>query len=311
MRALVTGGAGFIGHHLVRGLLDAGHEVVVLDDLSSGDLGRLVEVRERIEVTEGSILDAPTLARAMGSCEVVFHLAAIASVTRSLVDPVGCTTVNVLGTLRVMEAAAGVGVRRVVFASSSATYGIPETLPCRETLRAEPESPYGADKLAAEHYLRTLGGYHGVETACLRYFNVFGPGQDPASEYAAVIPKFVTAILAGHRPTVFGDGTATRDFVHVSNVVRANLLAAAADVPSGSTCNIASGVGTSILDLLRAIDAAIGTHTEPIFAPPRVGDIPHSIADISRARGVLGYRVETGFEAGIQTTVDWYRAKQA
>jgi nucleoside-diphosphate-sugar epimerase len=307
MRVLVTGGAGFIGHHLVRALVDRGDEVVVLDDLSTGDTVRLTAVAPRIDFVAGSILDPDALRRAVGSCDVVFHLAAIASVARSLEDPVLSTQVNVIGSIEVMRAAAAAGVRRIVFASSSAVYGVPETLPCREDFRAEPESPYGAGKLAAEHDLRTLGSFHGLESISLRFFNVFGPGQDPASEYAAVIPRFITAVLEGRRPTVFGDGTATRDFIYVGDIVRAVLLAGSRDTGSGIACNVASGRATSLLGLLSAIAGATGADVEPDFGPPRSGDIPHSVADIGRAREVLGFEAEVTFDEGIRRTVAWYR----
>jgi UDP-glucose 4-epimerase len=307
MRVLVTGGAGFIGHHLVGALLDRGDEVVVLDDLSTGDMARLAAVVPRIRFVSGSILDPDALRPAVESCEVVFHLAAIASVARSLENPVLTTQVNVIGSIEVMLAAAAHGVRRVVFASSSAVYGVPETLPCREDFRAQPESPYGAGKLAAEHDLRSLGSHHGVETNSLRFFNVFGPGQDPASEYAAVIPRFITAVLEGRRPVVFGDGSATRDFIYVGDVIRAMLLASSRDTAPGITCNVASGRSTSLLALVSAIASATGTDVEPDFAPPRSGDIPHSVADVRRARESLGFAAEVAFDEGIRRTVAWYR----
>lgn len=307
MRALVTGGAGFIGHHLVDALAARGDEVVVLDDLSTGDARRLAPLRSRIHLIEGSILDPEPLRQAVDACEVVFHLAAIASVARSVAEPVLSTQVNVIGSIEVMRAAAEAGVRRIVFASSSAVYGIPESLPCSETFRAEPESPYGAGKLATEHVLRSLGAHAGVESACLRFFNVFGPGQDPASEYAAVIPRFVTSVLDGRRPTIYGDGRATRDFVFVGDVVRAILLAASEGPGTGIPCNVASGTGTSLLTLLEAIRGATGILVEPTFGPPRVGDIPHSVADTQRASEQLGFRAEVPLDEGIRRTVAWYR----
>jgi UDP-glucose 4-epimerase len=263
----------------------------------------------RIDFVEGSILDGNAVRHAVDACEVVFHLAAIASVARSLEDPVLSTQVNVVGSIEVMRAAAAAGARRVVFASSSAVYGVPESLPCRETFRAEPESPYGAGKLAAEHDLRSLGSHHGVQTSCLRFFNVFGPGQDPASEYAAVIPRFITAILGGRQPTVFGDGSATRDFIFIDDVVRAVLLAASEAVEPAITCNIASGAGTSLLALLDTIHRATGAQIQPRFGPPRAGDIPHSVADVGRARELLGFETAVTFDEGIRRTVAWYRGR--
>ena len=310
MKVLVTGGAGFIGHHLVQGLLDRGDEVRVLDDLSSGQVERLRPVLDRITFVEGSILDPSALDRAVAGVEVVLHEAALASVVRSVADPQGTNEVNVTGTIEVLLAAARHGARRVVFAGSSAVYGIPARLPCSEDQRAEPTSPYGVSKLAGELYLHAIGASHGLETVALRYFNVYGAGQDPASEYAAVIPKFVTAVLRGATPTIFGDGSISRDFVHVSDVVAANLLAASASAPSGLTCNIASGSETSLLELLDAVCAAVGRTVEPTIGPARPGDIPTSVADVSVARRELGYAPTVALREGIAQTVDWYRINQ-
>ncbi|MFI5260012.1 MAG: NAD-dependent epimerase/dehydratase family protein [Candidatus Limnocylindrales bacterium] len=308
MRALVTGGAGFIGHHLVRGLLDRNDHVTVIDDFSSGDRSRLEGFRDRITLVEGSILDAQALDRAAQSCEVIFHEAAIASVARSLDDPMLTNAVNAGGTIEVMLAAARHGARRVVFAGSSAAYGTPLKLPCREDQVPAPVSAYGASKLAAEYYVHALGRLHGVDTVVLRYFNVFGPGQDPASEYAAVVPSFATAILEDRQPIVNGSGEISRDFVYIDDVVEANLLAARPTSPSGLTCNIASGSRSSLLLLLESINTAAGRRVEPIFGPARNGDIPHSYADISVARQALGYTVRVPFGEGIRRTIAWYRA---
>jgi UDP-glucose 4-epimerase len=307
MRVLVTGGAGFIGHHLVRGLLARGDEVAVIDDLSTGFESRLDEYRGRIAFTEGSVLDPAALDEATARCDVILHEAAIPSVARSLVRPRATNDANVGGTIEVMLAAARNGVRRVVLAGSSSVYGIPDSLPCRETMRAAPLSPYGASKLAAEHYVHTLGTLHGVETVVLRYFNVFGPGQDPSSEYAAVVPRFTTAVLGGARPTVNGTGEISRDFTYVDNVVAANLLASLPTSPSGLTCNIACGSRYSLLDLLDAIARAAGRSADPIFGPARPGDIRDSLADISLAREALGYQVLVPFAEGVAKTVAWYR----
>jgi len=311
VKTVVTGGAGFIGHHLVGGLLARGDRVTGLDDLSTGDRARLNPVADRITSIEGSILDEARLDEALDSCEVIFHEAAIPSVARSLVTPRLTNNVNVTGTIEVMLAAAKHGVRRVVFAGSSSVYGIPESLPCRETQRPAPRSPYGASKLAAEHYIHTLGMAFGVETVVLRYFNVFGPGQDPLSEYAAVVPRFTTAILEGRAPLVNGNGEVSRDFTYVDNVVSANLLAAQASTPSGITCNVACGSRYTLLDLLDAICAAAGRRVEPTFGPPRAGDIVHSQADISLAREALGYEVVVPFAEGITRTVGWYQSAVA
>jgi len=309
VRALVTGGAGFIGHHIVAALLARGDEVAVIDDCSTGIASRLDPVRDRISFVFGSILDPSALDEAMAGCEVVFHEAAIPSVARSVVAPRASNEANASGTIEVMLAASRHRVRRVIFAGSSSVYGVPESLPCRETFRAGPTSPYGASKLAAEHYVHTLGQLRGVETVVLRYFNVFGPGQDPSSEYSAVIPRFVTAALEGRAPTIHGTGEVSRDFTFVENVVRANLLAAEAGKPTGLTCNIACGGRYTLLELLDAIYAAAGQGVPPIFGPPRPGDILHSLADISLARDTLGYEVVVPFHEGIARTVAWYRSQ--
>lgn len=307
MRVLVTGGAGFIGHHLVGGLVARGHQVNVIDDFSSGYRWRLDPFEGRIAITTGSILDPRALDQAVPGCEVVFHLAAIASVVRSEVAPRWTNEVNVDGTIETMLAASRHRVRRVVFAGSASVYGAPERLPSTELLRPAPQSPYAVSKLAAEHYVHTLGALCGLETVVLRYFNVFGPGQDPTSEYAAVIPRFVTAVLEGRVPVINGDGEITRDFVYVDNVVEANLLASLPSSPSALTCNIASGTRTSLLELLGTICEAAGRRVDPELGPPRGGDIRHSQADISLAHSRLGYRVGISFQEGIARTVAWYR----
>lgn len=307
MRAAVTGGAGFIGHHLVAGLLAHGDEVTVIDDFSTGRRSRLAPFGDRVVVTEGTLLDPSALDEALVGCEVVFHEAAIASVAQSLVAPRLTNDVNTNGTIEVMLAAARHGVRRVVFAGSSAVYGVPEELPCRESQRPAPMSPYGASKLAAEHYIHSLGQLHGVETSVLRYFNVYGPGQDPSAEYAAVVPRFIMAVLDGGRPIINGSDDISRDFVYVDDVVEANLLAARASSPSGLTCNIASGSQTSLRDLLQAVCAAAGRVVDPVFGPARPGDIRHSFADISLARQELGYDAAVGLSDGIARTLESFR----
>jgi UDP-glucose 4-epimerase len=308
MRVLVTGGAGFIGHHLVRALVERGDEVTVLDDLSSGDASRLGELRSGITFVEGSILDPAALDRAVTGAEVVFHEAALVSVAMSTTEPGRTNEVNVGGTIATILAAARHGVQRVVFAGSSAVYGNPPRLPCDEEMRPAPTSPYGVSKLAGEHYLHAIGEQNGVATVSLRYFNVYGAGQDPRSEYAAVIPKFITAVLAGNPPTINGTGAISRDFVHVDDVVAANLLASRASSPSGLTCNVATGTRTSLLDLLEAIYAAAGRRVDPIYGPPRVGDVVDSVADITVAREALGYHPTVGLVDGIARTVASLRA---
>jgi UDP-glucose 4-epimerase len=311
MRILVTGGAGFIGHHLVHRLVERGDDVVVIDDFSTGLHWRLDPFRDRIRIIEASILDEEALDVAVASTQVILHQAAIPSVARSVEDPLSSHAANATGTINVMLAATRHGVRRVVLAGSSSVYGPAAELPCRETQRPAPSSPYGVSKLAAEHYLHALGALQGVETVVLRYFNVFGPGQDPASEYAAVIPRFVTAALEGLTPIVFGAGDTSRDFTYVENVVEANLLAADADRLSGLTCNIACGDRFSLLELLQTISGEVGRRIEPAFGPRRAGDILHSQADISLARDTLGYEPVVSFGEGISRTVAWYRARTA
>ena len=310
MKTLVTGGAGFIGHHLVRRLLERGDQVTVLDNFSTGFASRLEPFKADIQVVTGTILDPAALDRAAAGAEVIFHEAAIPSVARSVVDPKASNEANATGTIEVMLAAQRQGVRRVLLAGSASVYGIPAELPCRESQRAAPRSPYGVSKLAAEHYVHALGELHGIETAVLRYFNVFGPAQDPNSEYSAVIPRFTMAVLEGRTPTINGSGEISRDFTYIDNVVDANLLAAAAGSPSGLTCNIAGGFRYSLLDLLAAICRAAGREVVPNFGPARAGDILHSQADITLAGEAFGYRLQVPFEEGIVRTVAWY-AEQA
>jgi UDP-N-acetylglucosamine/UDP-N-acetyl-alpha-D-glucosaminouronate 4-epimerase len=307
MRAVVTGGAGFIGHHLVDGLVSSGHDVSVIDDFSSGRYSRLAKFGDAVTLTEATILDADALDVAVAGADVIFHEAAIASVARSLHEPRLTNDVNENGTIEVMRAASRNGVRRVVFAGSSAVYGIPEDLPCRESHRPAPRSPYGVSKLAAELYVHALGESLGIQTVVLRYFNVYGPGQDPASEYAAVIPRFVTAVLDGERPTIYGTGDISRDFVYIDDVVEANMLASQAAVPANLTCNIATGYPTTLDQLLRTVVLSAGIEVDPVFGPPRPADIPHSYADIGVAGRALGYAPRTSLADGIARTIDWYR----
>jgi UDP-glucose 4-epimerase len=307
MRSVVTGGAGFIGHHLVRALVSRGDDVVVLDDLSTGSMDRLRNLQSEIRVVEGDIRDPQAVRSALSGADVVFHQAALPSVPRSLADPHSAASVNIAGTIEVMLGAASSGVRRVILAGSSSVYGDSPEMPRRESQRLSPVSPYAGSKAAAEVMLHSLGVHHGVETISLRYFNVFGAGQDPHSQYAAVVPLWITAALAGTRPIVFGDGTVSRDFTHVHNVVSANLLAADARVPSGNDFNIGCGAEFTLLDLLAAIGRATGRDLEPEFRDPRAGDVQQSVADISRARAVMGYDVLVPFEAGVEATVRAYQ----
>lgn len=305
---LVTGGAGFIGSHIVAALLKRGDRVRVLDDLSTGHTSNLEAVGgEQIDFIEGDVANGHVVAAAARGVDFVFHLAAQVSVPRSVDDPLATNAACVTGTLTVLEAARKAGVRRLVFAGSSAAYGNRPTAAKCETDPPDPLSPYAAAKLAGEHYCHAYAATMGLETVCLRFFNVFGPRQDPASEYSAVIPLFLTKLLAGEPPTVFGDGTQSRDFTFVENVVHGNLLAAEAAGASGGTFNIADGRSTTLLELLSKLNALLGTDVEPSFAAPRAGDVRESLADISQARKVLNYEPQVSFEDGLRRSVEYYR----
>ena len=307
MRVLVTGGGGFIGHHLVHALLEGGHEVAVIDDFRTGRHWRLADVVDAIHLVEGDVRDPAALDRAVAGCEVVLHEAALPSVAMSIRDPRLSSDINVGGTVEVMLAAGRAGVRRVVFAGSSSIYGADPRLPRLESHMPDPRSPYAVNKLAGEQMVHVLGELHGIESVVLRYFNIFGPGQDPNSEYAPVVPAFIQAGLRDEQPTIYGDGLQSRDFTFVENVVSANLLAATAAGASGSTCNIGCGGRYSLLDLLGSIGAALGHPIAPLFEAPRVGDVRDSQASIEVAQERLGYRVIVPFEEGVRRTVSWYR----
>ncbi|UCF68714.1 MAG: SDR family oxidoreductase [Acidobacteriota bacterium] len=314
MRALVTGGGGFIGSNLVQALLGRGDDVTVLDDFSTGRRENLLQAPQwardggsRYELLEADVRDEQAVRDAVDGCELVFHQAALASVARSVSDPLTSHTVNVDGTLKLLLAARDAGVRRVVFASSSSVYGESPTLPKVETMSPEPISPYGLDKLAAETYCRLFTRLYGLQTVALRYFNVFGPRQDPSSDYAAVIPNFISRMSTGQQPIIFGTGEQTRDFSFIDNVVRANLQAASAPPEAcGEAYNIACGERVSLLELVRRINAVLGTHLEPMHDAPRAGDIQHSLADIGKACGKLRYSPSVGLEEGLARTVDWF-----
>ncbi len=305
--ALVTGGAGFIGGHLVEGLLRAGWLVRVIDDLSTGSERNLADAMDRIEFTRGDIRDANALERVMGGVEVVFHQAAMASVPRSVAMPLLTNSINLDGTLLVLETARQSGVRRVVYAASSSAYGETEVLPKVETLPAAPLSPYALQKYAGEVYCRLYSELYGLEAVSLRYFNIFGPRQDPNSDYAAVIPRFVTAALAGKSPVIYGDGEQTRDFTYVENAIQANLLAADADRASGSVINIAAGKRTSLNDLWQYIRKIVGTDVEPRYAAPREGDVRDSLADLTLASDLLGYEPRIDLDTGLGRTIAGFR----
>jgi nucleoside-diphosphate-sugar epimerase len=306
MRILVTGGAGFIGSHIAETLIEKGHEVIVLDDLSTGREENLAHLTGRFRFVRGSITDTHLLAEVMPGVQVVFHQAALGSVPRSVEEPRTTHDVNITGTFNVLMAARDAGVQRVVYAASSSAYGDTPTLPKAETMLPRPLSPYAVSKLVGEYYCQVFTRVYGLETVSLRYFNVFGPRQNPHSQYAAVIPKFITAALKGEPLTVFGDGEQSRDFTYIENVVQANLLAMESPHAVGKVYNVACGGRYTLNELIRQLEAVFGRKLEVQYLPPRAGDVKHSEASIEEAQRDLGYRVLVPFEEGLRRTVRWY-----
>jgi UDP-glucose 4-epimerase len=304
---LVTGGAGFIGSHIVEALVRRGDRVRVFDNLSTGKRANLAPLGDRVELIEGDLVDPAAVRAAVAGVDCIFHEAALASVPRSVEAPLDTHAACVTGTVNLLDAARRNGVRRVVYAASSSAYGDQPTSSKRETDLPAPISPYGAAKLAAEIYCQSFAATFGLETVCLRYFNVFGPRQDPDSPYSAVIPLFITALLAGRRPVVYGDGGQSRDFTFVGNVVQGNLLAADAPNVSGQVINVANGRQTSLLELLDMLNRLLSTNVQPIHEPPRVGDVRESLADITKARKLLKYEPAVEFEDGLRRSIDYYR----
>jgi UDP-glucose 4-epimerase len=304
---LVTGGGGFIGSHLVRALVERGDRVRVLDDSSSGSRARIADVLADVEWIDGDVRDSAVVQRACQGAEVILHHAAIASVPRSVREPELTHAVNATGALNVLNAARVAGARRVVIASSAAVYGDLATSPRSEALPVRPVSPYGVQKLAAESYCRIAPLLYGLETVALRYFNIFGPAQDPSSDYAAVIPRFITAVLAGRSPVVYGDGEQTRDFLYIQNVVAVNLLAALAPAANGAVLNVGAGKAISLKRLLSELERIVGREIAVTHQPERRGDIRESRADISLLRATLGYTPTVSFADGLAWTVDSYR----
>jgi UDP-N-acetylglucosamine/UDP-N-acetyl-alpha-D-glucosaminouronate 4-epimerase len=301
-KALVTGGGGFIGSHLVNRLLQDGYAVRVLDNFATGRRENLAEVIEDLELIEGDVQSYERAHNAVRGCDVVFHLAALPSVPRSIQDPLTSTASNVTGTLNVLLAARDEDVRRVVFASSSSVYGPQKHYPQREDAAARPISPYGVSKLAAEGYCRAFTQVYGLETVAVRYFNVFGPRQDPLSQYAAVIPRFITAALSDQPPVIFGDGEQSRDFTYIDNTVDGTVLASTAEGVAGETFNVACGEATTLNGLLEHIREISGKPVEAIYEDRQPGDVHRSQADISRARESLGYDPAIDVRAGLERT---------
>ena len=310
VKVLVTGGAGFIGSHVTAALLELGARITVVDDLSEGDLSKLSA--GDVDLRQNDLLDDKALAEAMEGCRYVFHLAAKVSVPRSVETPRLYHDVDATGTLNVMEAARQKGVKRVVYSASSSAYGDQPTLPKHEEMAPKPMSPYAASKLSGEHILRSYAAVYDVDAVSLRYFNIFGPRQNANSAYAGVIAAFARDLLAGETPTIYGDGSASRDFTHVANAVHANLLAARHNQPLvGEVFNVGTARRVTVLELANEMIKLSGQSGEPQFAEPRAGDVPHSLASIDKSRRVLAYDVQVDFEDGLKQTMDWYAGRVA
>jgi len=311
MDYLVTGGAGFIGSNIVEHLIGQGSSVRVFDNFSSGKRDNVRPFADRAEIVEGDLHDPRSIQQAVTGVRFVLHLGAMPSVIRSVEDPGATHEANVTGTLNLLLAARTAGVRRVVFTSSSSVYGDTPTLPKREEMTPSPLSPYAVHKITGEYYCRIFWQLYGLETLSLRYFNVFGPRQDPQSQYAAVIPRFITAILNDQSPTIYGDGQQTRDFSHIENIIDANVLACQAPKEAlGESFNIACGGRISLLDLVDTVNKIVGKNVKPKFDPPRPGDILHSQADISKAEKLLKWKPRVSFADGIAKTIAWYQRRR-
>ena len=308
-KVLVTGGGGFIGSNLVRALLNRGDDVRVLDNFSTGNRRNLAGLEEDVEIVEGELRSYERVHNAVRGVEVVFHQGALPSVPRSVQDPLTTSAVTIEGTLNVLLAARDESVRRVVYASSSSVYGNSGTLPRMESQNPDPISPYAVAKLAAERYCVSFHRVYGLETVALRYFNVFGPRQDPTSQYAAVVPRFIAAIEEGHAVPIHGDGTQSRDFTFVTNVVDANILASAADHVSGTMLNVATGRRASVNELADVIAGVLGKAVEKEYFPVRTGDVRDSWADVTEARRLLGYETQVGLEEGLRLTAAAFLAR--
>ena len=311
-KVLVTGGAGFIGSNLTEALLKQGHLVRVLDNFSTGKRENLIfdEAYSSLEIIEGDIRDLTICQRAMKDIEYVFHQAALPSVQRSVEDPLTSNSVNVEGTLNILLAARNAGVKRLIYASSSSVYGDTPTLPKNEEMPPNPLSPYALQKYIGEQYCRLFFQLYGLEAVSLRYFNIFGPKQDPTSIYSAVIPRFIDALLEGRPPIIFGNGEQSRDFTYIDNVVQANLLAMSAAHLNGEAINIACGKRTSLNQLLNFLKEIVGSKVSPIYEEPRKGDVRHSLANIQKGKEILNYEPEVGIERGLRKTVEYFQKKR-
>ena len=307
MKYLVTGGAGFIGSNLVERLVQLGKDVRVVDNFVTGKRENISALLGKIELVEGDLADPAVCAKACRGVQFIFHEAALPSVPKSVANPALSHRCNLEATLALLIAARDAGVKRLIYAASSSAYGESPTLPKVESMPASPLSPYAVQKLAAEQYCSVFSRCYGLETISLRYFNVFGARQDPTSDYAAAIPAFVSCILRGEPPKVYGDGEQTRDFTYIDNVIEANLLAASAAKTTGEVVNIACGEHLSVNQIIDRINHLLGKRVRPEYLPPRAGDIKHSWADISLAQRLLGYRPVVGFEKGLQQAIDWYK----
>src|SRR5436305_637019 len=309
---LITGISGFIGSSIARALLLRGEKVRGVDNFSTGKKENIAEIADRIEFHAADITDLDAMHRACKGVDFVLHQAAIPSVPKSVLDPLGSNCANVDGTVNVLVAARDAKVKRVVYAASSSAYGDTPTLPKHEGMKPDPISPYAVAKLASEHYMVSFFRCYGLETVCLRYFNIFGPRQDPSSPYSGVLAKFITQMLKGEQPTIFGDGTQSRDFTYVDNAVEANLLACRAPVGevAGRVFNVATGQRADLNETFRVLKKLTGYTGEVKYAPERAGDVKHSLADTSRAENYLGYKPKIDFEEGLQRTMEWYRSQE-
>ena len=309
MRCLVTGGAGFIGSHLVEGLLERGHSVRVVDNFLTGKRENLARVVSKIELVEGDIRDFSLCQKITREIDWIFHQAALPSVPRSVEDPGLSNEINVTGTLNLLIAARKAAVKKFIFASSSSVYGDDQNLPKREDILGQPLSPYAITKRVGEMYCLVFNQLYGLSTICLRYFNIFGPRQDPHSQYAAVIPNFIQRMIESRPPVIFGDGFQSRDFTYVANVVEANIRAAEVTEVEKRIFNIACGQRITVMELVEWINRILGKDIKPVFDPPRPGDIKHSYADISLAQKYLDYQPKVNFEAGLRATIKWYQQR--